>query len=760
MNEHRHTKALRSGRATVSHRGISLAFILIAGLSVSLVLFFIVRQAETRRDQADFERRANAPVTAIQDAIDEHIVLLRSIGAFYFSSHTVDRNEFRAFTEDALRRLPAIKALIWAPNIPAQLRSEHENALRTNGYPSYEIVEPASTGSRQRAPDRAVYFPVLYVEPEKPNAAMLGLNLSADPAVLDAMNNATLRGDAASTPMTLLQMTAERERFYQVVVPIYENGAAHQTAAERQQNLGGYALALVRPDTLIDAGLTKLPFQQVRAVRFQVIDVTAPREAVYISPNSHERQDRGDLETRFSLSLAGRTWRITCQPTRSFASGNNWQSLGVLIASLLLTLLVAGYLSSMWGRAAKIEKEVDERTKELARTNASLTDEIASRKQITEALAHERYLVDALMDTSPDHIYFKDEQSRFIRINKAMAHLFKLNNPEEAVGKTDFDFFTAEHAQRAFDDEQRILRTGEPLVGREEKETWPDGSVTWVSSTKEPLRHPSGKVIGTFGISRDITARKQAEHALAEKAQELQRSNTELEQFAYVASHDLQEPLRMIASYTQLLGRRYKGKLDGEADEFISYAVEGAIRMQVLINDLLAYSRVGTRGKPFTQTDCNEVFSRTLTNLKIAIEEAGAKITHEALPRVRADPTQLIQLFQNLLGNAIKFHSPERSPEIHVFASLQPAPDSAEAGEEWLFSVRDNGIGIEEKYFERIFILFQRLHTREQYPGTGIGLAVCKKIVERHGGRIWVESGPGKGSTFYFTIPKIDVSTP
>ncbi|HMJ64508.1 MAG TPA: ATP-binding protein, partial [Candidatus Binatia bacterium] len=457
---------------------------------------------------------------------------------------------------------------------------------------------------------------------------------------------------------------------------------------------------------------------------------------------------------------AGRTWRITCQPTRSFASGNNWQSFGVLIASLLLTLLVAGYLSSMWGRAAKIEKEVDERTKELARTNASLSDEIATRKQIAEALAHERYLVDALMDTSPDHIYFKDEQSRFIRINKAMAHLFKLNTPEEAVGKTDFDFFTAEHAQRAFDDEQRILHTGEPLVGREEKETWPDGSVTWVSSTKEPLRDPGGKIIGTFGISRDITARKQAEHALAEKAQELQRSNTELEQFAYVASHDLQEPLRMIASYTQLLGRRYKGKLDGEADEFISYAVEGATRMQVLINDLLAYSRVGTRGKPFTQTDCNEVFDRMLANLKIAVEETSAKITHDHFPRLMADATQLIQLFQNLVGNAIKFRSPERPPEIHVFASLQRTPNSGEPGEEWLFSVRDNGIGIEEKYFERIFILFQRLHTREQYPGTGIGLAVCKKIVERHGGRIWVESTPGKGSTFYFTIPKIEVSAP
>jgi PAS domain S-box-containing protein len=731
-----------------------------AGVSVSLMLFFIVRHAEARRDQADFERRAIAPVAAMQDAIEEHLVLLRSIGAFYFSSHTVDRNEFRAFTEDALRRLPAIKALKWVPRIPAELRSQHEQMVRTNGYPPYEIVEMDESGTRRRAPDRAVYFPVLYVEPEANNTALLGLNVSAESAIAGAMNAAVVRGEPVSTPLKMVPTGARSERLYRFLVPIYENGAAHQTVADRQRNLGGYAVSVVRPGTLIDSALARLPPSQRRAVRLQVIDIDGSRQAVYVSSNWRDSRDHGEIETRSPILLAGRRWQVICQPTSQFVTGSNWQSFGVLISGLLLTLLVAGYLSSMWDRAAKIEKQVVERTAELARTNVSLSDEIATRKQIAEALAHERYLVDALLDTIPDHIYFKDEHSRFIRINKAMAQIFKLNSPDEAVGKTDFDFFTVEHAQRAFDDEQRILRTGEPLVGREEKETWPDGSVTWVSTTKEPLRDRTGKIIGTFGISRDITARKQAEQALAEKAQELQRSNTELEQFAYVASHDLQEPLRMIASYTQLLGRRYKGRLDSDGDEFISYAVEGATRMQVLINDLLAYSRVGTRGKPFARADCNEVIERTLANLKISIEESGAKITHDPLPEVIADGSQLIQLFQNLIGNAIKFHAPDRIPEIHVSTSPQRPGDSNGSAHEWLFAVRDNGIGIEEKYFERIFILFQRLHTREQYPGTGIGLAVCKKIVERHGGRIWVESIPAKGSTFYFTIPRIEVSTP
>jgi hypothetical protein len=226
--------------------------------------------------------------------------------------------------------------------------------------------------------------------------------------------------------------------------------------------------------------------------------------------------------------------------------------------------------------------------------------------------------------------------------------------------------------------------------------------------------------------------------------EELQRSNEELQQFAYVASHDLQEPLRMVSSFTQLLARRYKDQLDDDARDFISYAVDGANRMQELINDLLTFSRVNTRGQPFTPTDCNVALGRARANLRMAIEESEALVTNDELPTVMADEGQLTRLFQNLIDNAIKFAGDE-PPRVHV---------SAERAEgEWVFSVRDNGIGIEPQYRERIFVIFQQLHGPEDYGGTGIGLAICKRIVERHGGRIWVESELGEGSTFHFTLP-------
>jgi len=282
-----------------------------------------------------------------------------------------------------------------------------------------------------------------------------------------------------------------------------------------------------------------------------------------------------------------------------------------------------------------------------------------------------------------------------------------------------------------FDREYRIVRIS-------------DEAERWVHGLGFLDFDASGGVARMFGVIQDITESKQAERVLQARTEELERSNAELQRFAYVASHDLREPLRMVTSYTQLLKKRYGGRLDSDADDFIGYAVDGANRMETLIQELLAYSRVGSHGREFAEADLAPVVSGVLKGLEVAIEESGTAVTCGSMPRVTCDATQIGQVFQNLVANAIRFRR-DVPLTVHIDAEL--------TGEEWVFSVQDNGIGIEEAYFERIFVIFQRLQPRDDYSGSGMGLAICKRVVERHHGRIWVESEPGEGSTFYFTIP-------
>ena len=380
--------------------------------------------------------------------------------------------------------------------------------------------------------------------------------------------------------------------------------------------------------------------------------------------------------------------------------------------------------------------------------------DLADRRRKDEALRKSDQRFRSMMESAPDAMMICDEAGRIQTVNTQAERLFGYDRAELTTLSLDTLLLDRERAtedessedpvgrqarDRAFQDLQAV---GAQYNGRRRNgETFP------LDLSRSPLEVGTERLV--INAVRDRTEQQQAEDALRKYSLDLARSNAELERFAYVASHDLQEPLRMVSSYTQLLSRRYKGKLDPTADEFIAYAVDGATRMQRLINDLLALSRIGTQARPSEPVDTDAILHRVVSDLGQAIEAAGATVVSpQPLPTVLADGIQIGQLFQNLVGNALKFRG-EEPTRVEIAAA--PSGD----GKFWQFSFKDNGIGIEPQYFDRIFVIFQRLHGKEQYPGTGIGLAICKKIVERLGGKLWVESQPGSGASFFFTLPAL-----
>ena len=375
----------------------------------------------------------------------------------------------------------------------------------------------------------------------------------------------------------------------------------------------------------------------------------------------------------------------------------------------------------------------------------STIGDITKQRHAELALSASEALYRQTFELATAGIAHVDLSGRFMKVNRRLCEILGYGE-QELIGRPVKEISHPE--DRNLTDSQRMrVRSGEKQSVRFEKRYLrKSGAIVWVDLSVALACDASGVPQYEIALFDDITERKKAEAALREAHEELKRSNAELEQFAYVASHDLQEPLRMVSSYTQLLMRRYGDKLDGDAREFTAFIVDGATRMKQLIEDLLAYSRVGTRDKNFKPVDAGSSLGRALTNLRAAIQDSGATVTHDPLPTIPCDEVQVAQLFQNLIGNALKFRKPDAAPAVHVGA--------ADQGAEWEFMVRDNGIGIEPQYFQRIFMVFQRLHDKGEYPGTGIGLAIVKKVVERHGGRIWVQSQPGAGTTFHFTMPK------
>jgi len=398
------------------------------------------------------------------------------------------------------------------------------------------------------------------------------------------------------------------------------------------------------------------------------------------------------------------------------------------------------------------------------RAIAALKASLIERRRVEEALKQSEGELGAIIENAPVCVTLVAEDGTLLRMNRAGLEIIESDAPSQVQGKNIYPLVAAKYRQ-AFVNLAKEVFQGKPGTLEFEAVSL-KGKKLWLTTRGVPLFDNTGRVKAFQGITLDVTRRKLAELERERLVEELQRSNKELEQFASVASHDLQEPLRVISGFAHLVQKRYKGKLDKKGEDFIGRILDGSFRMHRLIKDLLEYSRVTTTGRPFKLVDCNEILQKALANLKVAVEEAGAVITADPLPVVAADEMQLVSLFQNLVGNAVKYRKKEEPSRIHLSAGTvserweqtgcTTGANRLPAGS-WILSVRDNGIGIESRSFERIFQIFQRLHSSSDYPGTGVGLAICKKIVERHGGCIWVESERGKGSSFFFTLPERSV---
>jgi len=391
------------------------------------------------------------------------------------------------------------------------------------------------------------------------------------------------------------------------------------------------------------------------------------------------------------------------------------------------------------GQLSRAFDAMTDNLKKITASRDELNEEIAGRKKTEEALRESGQRLNKAQEISHLGSWELDLANNRLSWSDEVYRIFGLKPQEFAA--TYEAFLAAVHpddraaVDAAYSGSLREGRDSYEIEHRVVRQT--TGEVRFVLERCAHFRDGSGAILRSVGMVHDITEQKKAET-------EIRRSNESLGQFAYVASHDLQEPLRVMGSYSELLERRYKGRLDSDADEFIAYIVDGAKRLQKLIDDLLTYSRVGRADKSGEEVDCNSVLARVLGGMRAAIEESGAVVTSDDLPAQTGAESDFVQLFQNLIGNGIKFRGPG-APRVHIKAERQ--------GSDWLFSVKDNGIGLEPQYKDRIFLIFQRLHAKSEYPGTGIGLSICKKIVEVQGGRIWVESEPGKGAAFYFTLP-------
>lgn len=714
---------------------------LLAGGLLTLFAFVTVDGIDRQRVETLFRQNAADMRLRVEAALEKALLKLRSIESFYHASAFVDRGEFSRFTAPLLSDSGSIQALEWIPRVPHAQRAAAEAAAQADGLVGFQFTERDQQGRMVRRADSPEYFPVYYVEPLMGNETAAGFDLGSSAAQLAALSESRESGAPVATArITLVQEDASQYGFL-IFWPVFGD-KPKLAAIGSSSGLLGFSLGLLHAGDLLRNSLADQVDTHHQAWLY---DLSAPAgQRLLASSTAAIASDGAEpaldemttgLHALHRFEMAGREWALLVRPATSFfAAQRNNHAVFIGVLGGLVALLVAAWLQIR-----------DRLSRELRNHNRLLTDQVAKK---TAELAASETWHRTLLEGMSEGLVVIDQRGIVQTINPAAERIFGYS-PEQLVGQNVHRLMPG--SARAMHDrlvaayadtrESRVMARGRELEGQRA-----DGSRFAVEITLNAIDIDSQHWV--VGLVRDVSERRRHELQRQEQLAALERSNRELEQFAYVASHDLQEPLRMVGSYMQLIEQRYVGQLDDDADKWIGYAVDGANRMKALIEDLLVYSRVNAQNMEPVVINAEAVLQSVLCDLRQALDDNDARVTHDPLPWIMADPGQLHQVMLNLIGNALKYHHAERPPAIHLSADRHSG--------RWRISVRDNGIGIEERFHGKVFAIFQRLHGRDEYSGTGVGLAIVRRIVERHGGRIWIESTPGEGSTFFFTMPAAD----
>jgi len=730
----------------------------IGGTAVTVVLAIIAWNFGLTQNHRIFDFETNNIKESIFERIQVSDAIAKSLQALFHSSLFVDGDQFLIIVQELIRRYPYILSVSYCPRIRAQDRTAFEAEQELWGIVGFRIFEYAAERKVPAAP-RPFYFPIMYREPLLAKDTMaLGYDLFSSEALTPTITRAIADGVAIPSPLVTLAETPG----YQVIIAVYEGKHVPAASDERVKSVNGLLCLTLSPE----AFLTNIHVSPDITIRLDNLSAATGNEAATVLIRTPARVNKlrqlfsMNFVTEDSLRISAQHFRLTMSKRLDMYHLELWLVAVAIIIGIAGTWSVFVILRSRLSLRQELQiRQVAERhlqqvNAELDLVNAGLEQRVQER---TAEIARQKYVLDTFMDTVPDRIYFKDRAGRITGANRAHAQHKGFNDSIQEIGKTDFDFFPEEVARHKFDQEQMIIQTGQPVLGYEEESTSAGGQTEWSLTTKMPLRDEHGEIIGTFGISRDITPLKQTQRALEEhtrelaaayqqvaaRTAELQALNEELNSFAHIVSHDLKAPLRNVTQLITWLIADYAAAFDANGKELTHLLLSRVKRMENLISGVLEYSRVGRKNDTIEMIDLSLLLPDVVDSLS---PPPHIHITlSNALPTVVGDKIRLTQVFQNLIGNAIKFMDKPHG-EITV--------GCADVGEFWQFSVTDNGPGIAPQYQEKIFQIFQTLQRHDDQESTGVGLTIVKKIVEWYGGEIWVESTVGEGSAFVWTFPK------